>query len=71
MIDELLKFLPYTLKMDTEDKCVLELIVGRKLSYKCTNLLVKLFERGCTDSGLKTLTQLTQRRNLEDSIVSS
>lgn len=70
MLDELLKFMPYTLKMDTEEKCLLELIAGKGLSY--TNAVVKLFEKACIKIELfKTLQLLVQRRHLQDYMVRS
>ena len=70
VLDELLKFQPYTLKMNTEEKCVLELVGAKGLSY--TDIVVKLFENGCEQCDvLKPLVRLMERKNLEDYIVSA
>ena len=69
VLDELLKYQPYTLKMNTEEKCVLELVGAKGLSY--TDTVVNLFEKGCEKSEvLKVLVRLMERKNLEDYIVS-
>ena len=69
VLDELLKYKPYSLNMETDEKCVLELAGAKGLSY--TNTVVKLFERGCDrHEVLKTLVLLITRQSLDDYIVS-